>query len=186
MQYIASQQDETMAALKDATVWPSLSENVTWRGRDNYSQFGVLRTKPGRADSPPTACMSCSDKIASWSILGIQGALLSRFLEPIYLDGIIIAGVDDAMQSAVREDCVRAFWRRLNSISGLPEPYHLHAPFIHFTSIPFPHAKISGSSSTLCNESICWTADSEQCYEVLINGYRRGVSAKHREKPKFR
>lgn len=56
----------------------------------NYHGLGALRTKPGRGD--PTISMSCSDKIAKWLVLGIQGSLMSSFLEkPIYLDAIIIS-----------------------------------------------------------------------------------------------
>ncbi len=55
-----------------------------------YHTPGALRTKPGRGD--PTISMSCSDKIAKWLVLGLQGSLLANFFtEPIYLDGIIIA-----------------------------------------------------------------------------------------------
>src|SRR5882762_5705019 len=75
MRFLASSQDEEMATLKDASVSPVLPRpNSVQRGRDSYSLYGVLRTKPGRADSLPTVSMSCSDKIAVWNVLGFQGA----------------------------------------------------------------------------------------------------------------
>eukprot|EP00941_MAST-03F_sp_MAST-3F-sp1_P005839 g5839.t1 len=35
-------------------------------------------------------CLTCSDKICRWHALGVQGALLSLFIEPIYLSTITI------------------------------------------------------------------------------------------------
>ena len=56
----------------------------------SYHVTGVCRTKPGRGD--PTKSMSCSDKIAKWNVLGIQGSLLSSLLDkPIYIKAIIAA-----------------------------------------------------------------------------------------------
>jgi len=57
----------------------------------DYHVVGALRTKPGRGER--TISMSCSDKIARWLGVGIQGALLSHFLQdPIRIRSVIIGG----------------------------------------------------------------------------------------------
>lgn len=128
----ATPQDPAIAALKSASPLPVPEGNGAARGRDNYSLLGVLRTKPGRADSPPTLSMSCSDKIARWCVLGIQGALASHILDAIYIDEIILGGVDPATEENVREDCERAFWKRTDC-SALQSRYgsELHCAGIH-------------------------------------------------------
>ncbi|THG99538.1 hypothetical protein EW145_g7246 [Phellinidium pouzarii] len=126
-----------MAALKDSAPPAALPPGTATRGRNNYALFGVLRTKPGRADSPPTLCMSCSDKIASWSVIGVQGALASSMFAPIYVCSVVISDVPEEMREVVREDCERAFYRRLEGIKNLPEGFRLSKPDVQFTSTDF-------------------------------------------------
>ncbi|KAI0356529.1 hypothetical protein OH77DRAFT_1477651 [Trametes cingulata] len=186
--YLASFQDAEMAALKDSVKHSELPSNATSRGRNNYSLYGVMRTKPGRADSPPTLSMSCSDKIAAWNVLGIQGALASRLTAPIYVSRIVIGEVAPVMRDTVAADCTRALYARLHSIEGLPAPYRLNEPLIEFTSVAFAHSRYACDppAASGCNDSLCWVSDSPRPREVLINGFRRGVSPKHRHDSKFR
>lgn len=118
MGLLAAAQDPEVSARMDALVRPLLPPSTPSRGRDGYARLGVLRTKPGRADAPQVLSMSCSDKIARWSVLGIQGALASLVLAPLYIHAIVIGEVDESMRPRVHSDCDRAFHQRLGRLDG--------------------------------------------------------------------
>jgi len=117
MGVLAAAQDPEVSARMDSIARPLLPPGTPSRGRDDYARLGALRTKPGRADAPRVLSMSCSDKIARWSALGIQGALGSLVLAPVHIHAIVIGGVDDtSMRAQVQVDCDRAFYRRIGRL----------------------------------------------------------------------
>lgn len=113
------------------------------RGRVSYTTSSTLRTKPGRRDSPPTTSHACSDKLASWALAGVQGALLSALgLAPLFLDCLIIGGVPEAQQEIVHVEVRRAVAGRVG----------VEGPRVGFCALPFPHDRASPSSAS-CPES---------------------------------
>lgn len=78
----------------------------------NFHITGVVRTKPGRG--VPTLSVSCSDKLAKWCHLGVQGALLRIVLkDPLYLSSFTICGGTPYNEEALK----RALFGRLNEAS---------------------------------------------------------------------
>ncbi|XP_062581246.1 double-stranded RNA-specific adenosine deaminase-like isoform X2 [Saccostrea cucullata] len=72
--------------------------------------------------------MSCSDKICRWNVVGLQGALLSLFVEPIYLSTITLGQLfsDGHMSRAM---CCRVD-RDSRALEGLPPGYKLQHPYL--------------------------------------------------------
>lgn len=63
-------------------------------GAGTVSVFGrEIQTYDGVAQGERLVTMSCSDKMTRWNVLGLQGNLLSNYIEPIYLDSISIGSV---------------------------------------------------------------------------------------------
>ncbi|XP_023159512.1 double-stranded RNA-specific editase Adar isoform X1 [Drosophila hydei] len=82
-----------------------------------------IQTWDGVLQGQRLLTMSCSDKIARWNIVGIQGSLLSAIIEPVYLHSIVLGSLLHP------EHMYRAVCGRIEkSIQGLPPPYHLNKP----------------------------------------------------------
>ena len=110
-------------------------------------QQGILRTKiedgegtlPIDFDAPPQTwdgllqgerlrTMSCSDKICRWNVLGLQGSLLSHFIQPVYLDSLTLGYLYDHGHLSRAVCCRLQHKDDLNA--RLARGYHVNHPCI--------------------------------------------------------
>ena len=72
--------------------------------------------------------MSCSDKVCRWNVLGMQGALLSHLIEPIYLESLTLGYLYDHGHLSRSSCCRLSHQSDIDEV--LPLPYALNHPWI--------------------------------------------------------
>lgn len=111
---------------------------------------GILRGKRLRT-------MSCSDKVCRWNVLGLQGALLSHVIEPVYLESLTLGYLFDHGHLS-RAVCCRLDKSGHLLDDDLPMPYNLNHPWIGRVT----HYDATRETEKTNNISINWTIHDAQ------------------------
>jgi tRNA-specific adenosine deaminase 1 len=133
--------------------------------------LGVVRRKPGKGEA--TLSVSCSDKIAKWMLLGVQGSMLSNvFKTRIYLHSITVAlpaSAPHSVETATRNSLQRAFVqrivelkRRLSDTTCLPDIDESMVSVVRVADVELESLRlgVSDDSSKVvyCGTSLVWWA----------------------------
>ncbi|XP_019768658.1 double-stranded RNA-specific editase Adar isoform X3 [Dendroctonus ponderosae] len=129
----------------------------------------VFQTWDGIIQGERLLTMSCSDKICKWNVMGLQGALLSHFIEPIYLKSLVLGGL------MKESHLYRAICGRIeNTLQGLPPPFLLNRPeMLKSTSLEGRQAQKAPSFAVI------WAKDMENPEVVFTDTGKTntGISA---------
>jgi tRNA-specific adenosine deaminase 1 len=147
-----------------------------------HQRVGVLRGKPGRGAF--CISLSCSDKLARWNVLGVQGPLLAPFLpEPIRFASIVIGA--PGAEADVRQ---RAADRSLNErVVDLVS--HRYRVVCTTSNEQFEFAQNALGPLAAASNAINWSCDigagKSEVTQGLF-GLRNGVTKKSASSPKAR
>lgn len=114
-----------------------------------------IQTWDGVLQGQRLLTMSCSDKIAKWNVVGIQGALLASLIQPIYLNSIVLGSLLHPAHM------YRAVCGRIEtSVQNLPPPYQMNRPKLALVTSSEQRNQLKAP-----NFSVNWT---NGCAEVEV------------------
>uniref|UniRef100_A0A674B452 Adenosine deaminase RNA specific B2 (inactive) n=1 Tax=Salmo trutta TaxID=8032 RepID=A0A674B452_SALTR len=109
----------------------------------------------------PPVTMSCTDKIARWNILGLQGSLLSHLVEPVYLHSLTVGSLCHTGHLG------RTMARRMGHIAPLPSSYRRNRLLLGLSS---SEGRQPGKSPSF---SVNWSAGDGELEVVDVSTGRK-------------
>ncbi|XP_036297551.1 double-stranded RNA-specific adenosine deaminase isoform X2 [Pipistrellus kuhlii] len=119
--------------------------------------------------------MSCSDKILRWNVLGLQGALLTHFLQPVYLKSVTL-GYLFSQGHLTRAICCRLTRDGSAFENGLRHPFVVNHPKVGRVSV-YDSKRQSGKTK---ETSVNWCLADGYDLEIL-DGTRGTVDGPQNE-----
>ncbi|XP_023496849.1 double-stranded RNA-specific adenosine deaminase isoform X4 [Equus przewalskii] len=119
--------------------------------------------------------MSCSDKILRWNVLGLQGALLTHFLQPVYLKSVTL-GYLFSQGHLTRAICCRVTRDGTAFEDGLRHPFIVNHPKVGRVSV-YDSKRQSGKTK---ETSVNWCLADGYDLEIL-DGTRGTVDGPRNE-----
>ena len=113
--------------------------------------------------------MSCSDKIAKWNVVGLQGALLSHFIEPVYLTSVVLGSLYNF------HHLTRALYKRLGVLTSLPDSYRHNYHLVNGISLPEARATEKSPSSSF---NWSWGNDGLECVNASTGKLENGEASR--------
>jgi hypothetical protein len=118
-------------------------------------KVGCLRTKSSRSDAlreRQTSSMCCSDKLGMWCHVGIEGALLSDFIDSVWLSSVVLVlgHMCEETREQARMSTERALLQRFQTLrhgekneqEGTPPPPLMRVvPIVATSSLVFERSK---------------------------------------------
>uniref|UniRef100_UPI00358F6A76 double-stranded RNA-specific adenosine deaminase-like isoform X2 n=1 Tax=Myxine glutinosa TaxID=7769 RepID=UPI00358F6A76 len=116
------------------------------------SSSDIVPTWDGIQRGERLRTMSCSDKILRWNTLGLQGALLSHFIHPVYMQSLSL-GYLYSHGHLTRGVCCRLAHGPNNFTDGLPSSYTLNHPQVGRVTV-YDSTRHVGKTKEM---SLCWS-----------------------------
>uniref|UniRef100_A0A8D2ZK73 Adenosine deaminase RNA specific B2 (inactive) n=1 Tax=Scophthalmus maximus TaxID=52904 RepID=A0A8D2ZK73_SCOMX len=141
---------------------------------------GPVQTWDGVLQGEQLITMSCTDKITRWNILGLQGALLSHFVEPVYLRSVTVGSLRHTGHLG------RVLNQRQERLGPLPATYRRSQPLLSGVNWTLGDAQLevvstgtgrrrdSGTPSRLCKHAL-FTRWSRLHRKVILPGYLKAL-----------